>query len=250
MAGEGNGQPWFEVLEREADGTLVIDVRGSTGTRAEPAEVERMLEAQGEMPVPPYLRRAAEASDALRYQTVFAERLGSVAAPTAGLHLTEAALERLTERGVQIGRLVLHVGVGTFRPVTVDDLDQHDMHTEQVEVTGQVAEQVALARARGAPVIAIGTTTVRALETAADPDRPSYVRAYSGPTRLLIQPGYAFRVIDGLLTNFHMPRSTLLALVSAFAGRERVLAAYREAVLEGYRFLSYGDAMWLPERLA
>lgn len=240
---------WLEVLEREEDGTLVVAAHRWDGTAADVETLERSLEKRGCMPLPPYVRRAADAMDAERYQTVFARQLGSVAAPTAGLHLTQGTLERLGARGVEVGRLVLHVGVGTFRPVSAEDFDQHDMHSEEVEVGAELAEQIASTRARGGRVIAIGTTAVRALETVADPDRLGYVRPYAGTTRLMIQPGYRFRVVDGLLTNFHMPRSTLLALVSAFAGRERVLEAYHAAIAEKYRFLSYGDAMWLPERL-
>jgi S-adenosylmethionine:tRNA ribosyltransferase-isomerase len=238
----------FRVLDKEPDGTLVLRPEARDGSVVPPEAVERALEQQGHIPLPPYMRRPDEAGDAERYQTVFARELGSVAAPTAGLHLTERSLARLEERGVALGRLVLHVGVGTFRPVTADDFDQHDMHSEHLEVSPKLVEQVARARSRGAPVVAIGTTAVRALESAADPERPGHVVAFAGSTNLLIQPGYRFRVVDSLLTNFHMPKSTLLALVSAFAGRERVLAAYQEAVERKYRFLSYGDAMWLPRR--
>lgn len=240
---------WLEVVGKEGDGTLVIEARDGGGARLEPERLEAAIELLGAMPIPPYLRRQADEGDVERYQTVFARQLGSAAAPTAGLHLTEHALARLVQRGVEVGRLVLHVGVGTFRPVTADDFDHHDMHAEHVEVTDELVDQVARARRRGAPVVAIGTTVVRALETAADAARPGYLRPFAGATRLLIQPGYRFQVVDALLTNFHMPKSTLLALVCAFAGRERVLRAYAEAVARGYRFLSYGDAMWLPERL-
>jgi len=168
-----------------------------------------------------------------------------VAAPTAGLHLTNALLGRLAVRGCEVASVTLHVGLGTFQPVTVEDLDQHAMHAEAYVVSQSTADAVAAARARGAPVVAIGTTTVRALESAADPSRPGHVRTSSGETRLLVQPGYAWRVVDGLLTNFHLPRSTLLALVCAFGGTERVLSAYELAVRERYRFFSYGDAMLL-----
>jgi S-adenosylmethionine:tRNA ribosyltransferase-isomerase len=242
------------ILEREADGTLRVSLTESgaeAAVGAAPSEtVESLLERYGEMPIPPYMRRDADFADVDRYQTVFARKLGSVAAPTAGLHVTGEALARLEARGVRLGRLLLHVGVGTFRPVSADDLDEHDMHAEWIEVDESLCAAVAEARARGGRVIAIGTTAVRALESAADPDRPGFLRPYRGETRLLIQPGYGFRVTDGLLTNFHMPKSTLLALVSAFAGRERVLSAYAAAQAAGYRFLSYGDAMWIPERLS
>jgi S-adenosylmethionine:tRNA ribosyltransferase-isomerase len=210
--------------------------------------VEAWLARSGHVPIPPYLRRSDEALDSERYQTVFAEKLGSVAAPTAGLHLSAELIERLRARGVSFGRLTLDIGLGTFRPVEADDLDRHAMHGESIDVPPALCELVAEARSRGAPVVAIGTTVVRALESAADPTQPGHVRPFQGETRLLIQPGYAFRVVDALFTNFHQPRSTLLALVAAFAGLSRVLEAYAVAVNEGYRFLSYGDAMWLPRR--
>lgn len=210
--------------------------------------VEAWLARSGHVPIPPYLRRTDEALDSERYQTVFAEKLGSVAAPTAGLHLSAGLIERLRARGVSFGRLTLEIGLGTFRPVEADDLDRHAMHSESIDVPPTLCELVAAARSRGAPVVAIGTTVVRALESAADPAEPGHVRPFQGETRLLIQPGYAFRVVDALFTNFHQPRSTLLALVAAFAGLSRVLEAYAVAVNEGYRFLSYGDAMWLPRR--
>jgi S-adenosylmethionine:tRNA ribosyltransferase-isomerase len=210
--------------------------------------VDAWLARFGHVPIPPYLRRSDEPLDAERYQTVFAEKLGSVAAPTAGLHLSSELLERLRARGVVFATLTLDIGLGTFRPVEADDLDRHAMHTETIDVPATLAEHVAQARSRGAPVIAIGTTAVRALESAADPERPGQLRPFRGETRLLIQPGYAFRVVDALFTNFHQPKSTLLALVAAFAGRTRVLEAYEVAVNAGYRFLSYGDAMWLPRR--
>lgn len=210
--------------------------------------VEAWLARSGHVPIPPYLGRLDEPADRERYQTVFADKLGSVAAPTAGLHLTDMALGRLRERGVEIATVTLSIGLGTFRPVEADDLDRHPMHSEEIHVSEALAARIAAARERGAKVVAVGTTVVRALESAADPARPGEVRPFSGSTELLIQPGYSFRVVDALLTNFHQPKSTLLALVSAFAGHGRVLEAYAVAVREGYRFLSYGDAMWLPRR--
>ena len=194
--------------------------------------------------MPPYIKRDDDVDDASRYQTVFA-RHGAVAAPTAGLHLSNALLGRLAVRGCEVVTVTLHVGLGTFQPVAVEDLDVHPMHSESFVVSQSTAEAIARARHRGAPVIAIGTTTVRALESSADPEHPGHVRAASGETRLLVQPGYAWSVVDGLLTNFHLPRSTLLALVCAFTGNDRVLDAYRLAVQERYRFFSYGDAMLL-----
>lgn len=206
------------------------------------------LEQVGRVPIPPYLAREDDAEDSERYQTIYARRTASVAAPTAGLHLTSEILQRLSQRGVAMSHLELEVGLGTFRPVTAPDLDQHDMHEERYRIEPELVAAVRAARERRAPVVAIGTTVVRALESAADPQSEGDVRAVQGATRLLIQPGYRFRVVDALLTNFHQPRSTLLALVCAFAGYGAVRAAYAEALARGYRFLSYGDAMWLPRR--
>jgi S-adenosylmethionine:tRNA ribosyltransferase-isomerase len=213
-----------------------------------PQGVEAWLERNGRVPLPPYIRRSDEPADAERYQTLFAEHTGSAAAPTAGLHLSQALLARLDARGVERATLTLDIGLGTFRPVDADDLDQHPMHAETFSVREETARLVRAARERGAPVVAVGTTVVRALESAADRERDGEVLPTSGETKLLIQPGFRFRVVDALLTNFHQPKSTLLALVAAFAGREAVLGAYASAVSEGYRFLSYGDAMWLPRR--
>jgi S-adenosylmethionine:tRNA ribosyltransferase-isomerase len=232
-----------QVAGRHADGTLEIVVQA-------PGGIEAALERSGRVPLPPYVRRADDADDVARYQTVYARAPGSVAAPTAGLHLAPATLERLRARDVVLGAVTLHVGLGTFRPIATETLQEHPMHAEELEVSPELCRQVADARRRGAPVVAVGTTSVRALETAADAERPGEIRPLSGETRLFIRPGYAFRVVDALLSNFHAPRSTLLALVAAFAGRRRVLAAYAEAVRAGYRFLSYGDACWFPERLA
>ena len=222
-------------------GVLEVSVRAAGG-------VEAWLERHGRVPLPPYLRRGDEPADVERYQTVFAEKTGSAAAPTAGLHLSRSLLSRLDARGVERATLTLDIGLGTFRPVDADDLDRHPMHAERFRVGEDTVRLVHAARLRGAPVVAVGTTVVRALESAADPERSGEVLASAAETRLLIQPGYRFRVVDALLTNFHQPRSTLLALVAAFAGREAVLAAYRVALEQGYRFLSYGDAMWLPRR--
>jgi S-adenosylmethionine:tRNA ribosyltransferase-isomerase len=224
----------------EEDGLLEVAVWSASG---EP--VEAAVKACGHVPLPPYIKREDEQDDVERYQTVYARHDGAVAAPTAGLHLTNAMLGRLAVRGCEVASVTLHVGLGTFQPVTVDDLDQHPMHSERLAVSQTTADAVARARARGAPVVAVGTTTVRALESAADPERPGCVSARAGETSLLVQPGHSWRVVDGLLTNFHLPRSTLLAMVCAFGGRERVLDAYRVAVEQRYRFFSYGDAMLL-----
>lgn len=224
-----------------AGGSLEVELVAAAG-------VDAALDRSGHVPLPPYLGRPDEPDDRVRYQTVYAAAAGSAAAPTAGLHLTEGALERLAARGVEVAKVTLHVGLGTFRPVTTDDLAEHVMHAESFEVGAEAALAVRRARARGGAVVAVGTTVVRALESAADAAGGGLVRPGTGETRLLVQPGYRFRVIDSLLTNFHQPRSTLLALVAAFGGLDAVRAAYREAVATQYRFLSYGDAMWLPER--
>ena len=210
--------------------------------------MEEAIVACGHVPLPPYIERDAQPEDAARYQTVFARHDGAIAAPTAGLHFTPAILERLASRGCEVVTITLHVGPGTFLPVTVDNLDAHPMHAEEYAVPRSTADAIARARSRQAPVVAIGTTTVRALESSADPERAGFVCAARGETRLLVQPGFPWRVVDGLLTNFHLPRSTLLALVCAFAGKDKVLAAYRIAAKERYRFFSYGDAMLLWRR--
>jgi len=232
----------IEVTAREEE-LLRVVLRASGGVAA-------AIERHGHVPLPPYLGRPDEPRDVERYQTVFARTDGSVAAPTAGLHVTRSTLARLEARGVSIGFVTLHVGPGTFRPVSVSDLDEHPMHSERFDVSDELALAVRRTRARGGKVVAVGTTVVRALESARDPGDPSLVVPTTADTKLLIQPGYVFGPVDALLTNFHQPRSTLLALVAAFAGFERVVAAYEDAIAAGYRFLSYGDAMWIPERLS
>lgn len=243
---DGDAGLWAEVVvERGADGVLEIALR------CEREGVLSAVERTGHMPLPPYVARPDEASDRERYQTVFAKNPGAVAAPTAGLHLSPRLVTELGARGVELATVTLHVSLGTFQPVTVEDLDAHPMHAERFEVPEATASAIRAARARGAPVVAIGTTVVRALESAASAEVPGEVEARSGTTRLLIQPGYGFGVVDAMLTNFHLPRSTLLALVCAFGGRERVLAAYAKAIELGMMFYSYGDAMWLePEQRA
>ena len=212
---------------------------------ASPDNLLALLDAVGHMPLPPYIDREDELSDANRYQTVYAKEPGAVAAPTAGLHFDDEILERLADKGVERAFVTLHVGAGTFQPVKADDIRDHDMHSEWLEVTEQVAQQVRETKANGGRVIAVGTTSVRCLETAAQLAPP--IGPYSGDTDIFIYPGYSFRVIDGLLTNFHLPESTLIMLVSALAGREPVLAAYEHAVQERYRFFSYGDAMFVGD---
>lgn len=204
------------------------------------------LEALGSMPLPPYINRPADADDEQRYQTVFAREPGAVAAPTAGLHFDGALLAALRDGGIELGHVTLHVGAGTFQPVRVDDIRQHRMHSEWINVGAGLCRQIADTRARGGRIIAVGTTVVRALESARQGN--DGIAPYAGETNIFIFPGYRFASVDGLVTNFHLPESTLLMLVCAFAGRERMLAAYRHAVRSRYRFFSYGDAMLLfPE---
>jgi S-adenosylmethionine:tRNA ribosyltransferase-isomerase len=199
-----------------------------------------LLERHGHMPLPPYIKRADRPDDRQRYQTVFAERPGAVAAPTAGLHFDEPLLEALRSDGIETATLTLHVGAGTFQPIRTDSLEDHRMHAEWLSVPASVCEAVARTRARGGRVVAVGTTVVRALESAA---QTGELQPFEGETEIFIYPGFPFQVIDGLITNFHLPGSTLVMLVSALAGRESILAAYRHAVEAEYRFFSYGDAM-------
>ena len=201
-----------------------------------------LLQRLGRMPLPPYIQRDANIDDEQRYQTVFARHPGAVAAPTAGLHFDDALLARLQSDGVQLGHVTLHVGAGTFQPMRSETLVGHVMHSEWLQVSPVLCEQVQATRARGGRVVAVGTTVVRALETAMCDGQ---LRPFEGETRIFIYPGYRICSVDVLLTNFHLPESTLLMLVSAFAGRERILAAYRHAVQARYRFFSYGDAMLL-----
>ncbi len=207
--------------------------------------LESWLLKAGRLPLPPYIQRDAGVDDDERYQTVFARELGAVAAPTAGLHFDQALLDALRGQGVEFGHVTLHVGAGTFQPVRVDDIHQHRMHSEWLNVGAALVEQMRATRARGGRVVAVGTTVVRALESAS---RDGEVQPFAGETQIFIFPGYRIRSVDALVTNFHLPESTLLMLVSAFSGKARVFAAYEHAVREQYRFFSYGDAMLLfPE---
>jgi S-adenosylmethionine:tRNA ribosyltransferase-isomerase len=209
--------------------------------------LESWLLHAGRLPLPPYIQREPGADDAERYQTVFAREVGAVAAPTAGLHFDEALLARLQAMGVAFGHVTLHVGAGTFQPVRVDDLSQHVMHSEWINVGAALVEQIRRTRAAGGRVIGVGTTVVRALESATRHDDAGHgeVMPFSGETRLFILPGYRITSVDAMVTNFHLPQSTLLMMISAFAGRERVFDAYRHAIRARYRFFSYGDAMLL-----
>jgi len=204
-------------------------------------DLAAVMEELGEVPLPPYIGRGAEPSDRDRYQTVYARVQGAVAAPTAGLHFTESMLDRVRGMGVEVAPVILHVGIGTFRPVKTDDPEKHEMEIERYELTEASAAAINAARPRGGRIVAVGTTSVRVLESMAD--ERGCLRAGAGETGLYIRPGYAYRAVDMLITNFHLPKSTLLMLVSAFGGHENVMRAYREAVAERYGFYSYGDAM-------
>lgn len=202
---------------------------------------EEILDQLGHMPLPPYITH--ELKDSGRYQTVYAKQAGSAAAPTAGLHFTPQLLDQIREKGVDIAELTLHVGLGTFRPVKVENIKEHHMHAEYFEISQGQADKINMAKDRGGRVVAVGTTSTRTLESVADAS--GHVKAATGETQIFIYPGYKFKCIDALITNFHLPESTLVMLVSAFAGREQVLSAYREAVREKYRFFSFGDAMFV-----
>lgn len=201
-----------------------------------------LLHEHGHMPLPPYITRDEQPADRDRYQTVFAEVPGAVAAPTAGLHFDTALFERLDEKGVRRASCTLHVGAGTFQPVRVETVEDHTMHPEWLSVSPELVEAIGKTRERGGRVVAVGTTAVRSLETAA---AGGTLQPFTGDSRLFIYPGYSYRVVDAMITNFHLPGSTLMMLVSAFSDREQILAAYRHAIGERYRFFSYGDAMWI-----
>ena len=205
--------------------------------------IHTVLESVGHMPLPPYMERADTEEDRERYQTVYAKAPGAVAAPTAGLHFDEPLLERLRNKGVQFAYVTLHVGAGTFQPVKVDNVLEHEMHAEYIEVTQEVVDAVKATRAAGKRVVAVGTTSVRSLESASQNDE---IAPYAADSRIFIYPGYRFRSVDAMITNFHLPESTLIMLVSAFAGRDNTMGAYAHAVVNKYRFYSYGDAMFLP----
>lgn len=224
------------VMGREQDLFLLQQVDGSW---------LELLDRYGHVPLPPYIRRDDANTDRERYQTVYARSPGAVAAPTAGLHFDELMLQSLQNRGVELARLTLHVGAGTFQPIRGDDIEAHVMHAERVEVPESTVAAIEAARHRGGRVIAVGTTVVRSLETAAAAGK---LCAYNGESRLFIKPGYKFQVVDAMLTNFHLPRSTLLMLVSAFAGTELIRKAYAHAIAAQYRFFSYGDAMFISAR--
>lgn len=207
-----------------------------------------LLEQYGHMPLPPYIDRADEDSDKERYQTVYNEKPGAVAAPTAGLHFDDVILQKLKNKGVNTAFVTLHVGAGTFSPVRVDNIEEHQMHAEYVEVTNDVVEKVKQTKANGKRVIAVGTTSVRSLESAARACEKDVIGSFLSDTNIFIYPGFKFKVVDCMLTNFHLPQSTLMMLISAFAGRENVMGAYQQAIENEYRFFSYGDAMFIKGR--
>lgn len=226
-----------EILEVTERRTRIVQLRAG----APFSDIEQAIDAHGHIPLPPYIERADDASDIHRYQTVYAREAGSVAAPTAGLHFTPELLAALDARGVRRGEVVLHVGAGTFKPVETEDPARHVMHEERYAIPDATAQALVETRAAGGRVWAVGTTSVRTLESAAEPDRT--VRAGEGETRIFIRPPARPRVVDALVTNFHLPRSTLIMLVAAFTGYDLTMRAYRDAIAERYRFYSYGDAM-------
>ncbi|MGP9418330.1 tRNA preQ1(34) S-adenosylmethionine ribosyltransferase-isomerase QueA [Ewingella sp. AOP9-I1-14] len=211
----------------------------------EDRDVFTLLEEIGHMPLPPYIDRPDEDADRELYQTVYSERLGAVAAPTAGLHFDQPLMDALKEKGVEFAFVTLHVGAGTFQPVRVDTIEDHVMHAEYAEVPQEVVDAVLACKARGKRVIAVGTTSVRSLESAAKAAEDALIAPFFGDTKIFIYPGYDYQVIDALVTNFHLPESTLIMLVSAFAGYKNTMNAYHQAVAEQYRFFSYGDAMFI-----
>lgn len=228
--------------EREV---VVVGRQGALFLLQFPSNPFHVLEALGHMPLPPYIERDDTIADKARYQTVYAQHKGAVAAPTAGLHFTESVIDQLKLMGVGVGFVTLHVGAGTFQPVRADDIHQHVMHSEWASVPQETCDQIAETRERGGRVIAVGTTSVRSLESAADGEGNIY--PYHSDTDIFIYPGYQFRVVDALVTNFHLPESTLMMLVSAFAGYTNIMRAYEHAIEERYRFFSYGDAMFIEK---
>lgn len=229
------------------DGKLVAKVLKKTGTGSRLVQFEHdgdldgLIEEYGRMPLPPYIKRDTDNSDKKRYQTVYAKNDGAVAAPTAGLHFTEDLFDKMKSRDIKFAEIMLHVGLGTFQPVRTEDIEEHDLHSERFEVSEEVAQQINKTRDFGGRIVAVGTTSVRTLESSVD--ITGHTSPQSGSTDIFIYPGYKFRSVDALITNFHLPKSTLLMLVSAFAGREFIMRAYKEAVAREYRFYSYGDAM-------
>ena len=244
-------KPGTRIIVEDA---FTFRVNGRTGAASEffalelegPGDLHTLIEQNGRLPLPPYISHAAEVEDETRYQTVFAQNAGAVAAPTAGLHFDQAMLDQLQESGIDLAWLTLHVGAGTFQPVRVHNIAEHRMHSERFEIPESTVAAIECARARNGRVIAVGTTSLRSLESAGNAD--GSVRAGAAETDIFITPGFRFRVVDALLTNFHLPKSTLLMLVSAFAGISTIRQAYQHAVAAEYRFFSYGDAMFVTRQ--
>jgi len=232
------------------EGVLDLEVLGRQGSLYElyfhgDRSATDALEHYGRLPLPPYIERDVEKGDLERYQTVYAQHTGAVAAPTAGLHFDQSMLDSVSKSGIETAYVTLHVGAGTFQPVRVDDIKTHQMHSERIEVTAEVCEQVKATHARGGRVIAVGTTSVRALESAS---QSGTIEPFSGETEIFIYPGYRFKTVDAMVTNFHTSESTLLMLVSAFSGKDNIMSAYQHAIEHKYRFFSYGDAMFLTRQ--
>ncbi|HYD79627.1 MAG TPA: tRNA preQ1(34) S-adenosylmethionine ribosyltransferase-isomerase QueA [Paucimonas sp.] len=238
-------QPGTHILLEDAVDVVVGERAGEFFTLTFPADVFELIEKHGRLPLPPYIEHAADKFDEQRYQTVYAKNPGAVAAPTAGLHFDEALLEKLRAKGVGFAYVTLHVGAGTFQPVRTENLAEHKMHSEWYTIPAATVEAVQAAKTAGRSVVAVGTTSLRALESAS---QSGELKAGSDDTCLFITPGYTFKTVDRLITNFHLPKSTLLMLVSAFAGYHEIHAAYRHAIARRYRFFSYGDAMLLTRR--
>ena len=227
-----------QVKEKREDGVVLLQFNVSA------EEVLAYTQAHGEIPIPPYVKEVPDSLDL--YQTVYAEEVGSVAAPTAGFHFTKALLEKLEKKGVQIEYVTLHVGIGTFRPIKTETIEEHQMHAEVVQIDQEVAVRINQAKQEGRRIIAVGTTSVRSLEGVAGLCEGALCpKGFSDEVNLFISPGYEFKIVDAIITNFHLPKSSLLVLISAFAGRENVLRAYEEAIKKGYRFYSFGDAMFI-----
>ncbi len=247
VGGKGLGEGKRLRLEDGLEAEIVSSLEGSRRLVRFDEPVENHLQTDGQMPMPPYIHE--KLADPERYQTVYAKTPGSAAAPTAGLHFTPRLMEALRAKGIQFVEVTLHVGLDTFAPVTEDDPRQHKIHTEWCELTPDAAEKINAARAAGGRVIGVGTTSVRTLESAArdslNTDNRPLITGFSGPTSIYILPGYQYQVVDAIITNFHLPKSTLIMMISAFAGREAVLSAYETAKREGYRFFSFGDAMFI-----
>lgn len=231
----GNGKMKAKILEVKDDGNRIVefDFEG---------DIYKVLDEIGKMPLPPYIKESL--SDAERYQTVYSDKIGSIAAPTAGLHFTDDLIEKIKSKGVYVKYSTLHVGLGTFMPVKVDDIDDHKMHSEYYEINQEVADTINNAKKNGKRIISVGTTTTRVLETVASNNNGKLVES-SGYTDIFIKPGYEFKIIDSLITNFHLPKSTLLVLISTFYERNKILSAYEEAISNGYRFFSFGDSMFI-----